>query len=337
MKTFSRMLVLLAAVALFNCKGKDGEPGPAGATGEKGPAGAAGAQGPAGQSFQQARENGFIKGTIKGTRRDGTAFQEPFEYKMAYSGEGFEKANSLTHVLDLYRTEKPFVSDDMWGAYLKVIVNNKGAANQEVKFGNFYLTFMKQLDASTRSLFYFNGSAEFASSQVVLPVSRANNATYKLVGCARPYSNTYRGEIINGKSYTIFETTDGSQVFFASLSTSASKQFEYLIKADGTKVTSDATWNGVTYKYDSTVRGSIFVSASGATLHEVLEIPADAQTITNYTYNAATGDLTFDYSVKIEAFRQENTTFSPVEITGSVKATGLYDGMVSRRSFEQAQ
>ena len=292
MKTFSRMLVLLAAVALFNCKG---------------------------------------------TRRDGTAFEEPFEYKMAYSGEGFVKASSLTHVLELYRTEKPFVSDDMWGAYLKVIVNNKGAANQEVKFSSFYLTFMKQLTAGTRSLFYFNGSAEFEPSRVVLPVSRANNATYKLMGCARPEANTSRSEIIGGKNYIIFETTDGSQVFFASLSTSASRQFEYLIKADGTKVTSDATWNGVTYRYDSMSRGNIFVSASGTSLHEVIEIPADVQTISNFNYNAATGDVTFDYSMKMEALRQENTTFNPVEITGSVKANGLYDGLTGRRSFQPAQ
>jgi hypothetical protein len=336
MKTFSRMLVLLTAVALFNCKGKDGEPGPAGTPGEKGVAGAPGAQGLPGQSFQQARENGFIKGTLKGTRRDGSAFEEPFEYKIAYSSEGFEKANDNTHVLDLYRTEKPFVNEEMWGAYLKVLVNSKGAANQEVKFNSFYLTFMKQLTAGTRNLFYFNGSAEFALSQVVLPVSRVNNATYKLVGCARPGGNTYREATINGKSYFIFKTTEGSEVFFVPLSTGG-RQFEYLIKADGTKVISDAAWNGVTYKHDATVGDNIFVSASGTKLHEVLEIPADAQTISNYTYNAATGELTFDYTVKIEAFREVNTTFNPVEITGSVKATGLYDGMVSRRSVEKAK
>ncbi len=336
MKTFSKMLVLLAAVALFNCKGKDGEPGPAGTTGEQGAAGAAGAQGPAGQSFQQARENGFIKGTIKGTRRDGTAFAEPFEYKIAYAGEGFEKANSLTHVLDLYRTEKPFVNEDIMGAYLKVIVNNKGAANQEVKFNSFYLTFTKQLAANTRSLFYFNASAEFAPSQVVLPVSRANNAAYKLVGCARPNSNTYSDRTISGKRYTVFETTEGSEVFFGPLATGG-KQFEYLLKADGTKVTSDAAWNGVTYKYDSTAGDYIFISAGGTKLHEVVEVPADLQTISNYAYNAATGDLTFDYTLNIEAFRAANTTFNAVEVTGSVKATGLYDGMVSRRRVEPAQ
>ncbi len=327
--------MLLAAAALFSCKGKDGEPGPSGAAGAQGPAGATGVQGPAGQNYQQAYENGFIKGTIKGTRRDGSAFEEPFEYKAAYSSEGFTKQNSLTHWLRLYRSEKPYLNDDLMGAALHVLVDNKGAANQAVKIGGFSLSFIKTVTENTLNMFYFQTEARFGTSQVLLPISRANNATYKLLGHGRRVNNTYLVEYINGKEYYSFRTTEGSLVYFARIT--GGYQFEYLINAAGTKVTDNTAWNGVKYMYDSTAQDNVFVTATGTKLHETVDVPADTQTISNYNYNAVTGELTFDYTVKIEQFREENTSLNPVEINGSVKATGLYDGIVGRRSFELNQ
>ncbi len=105
--------LITGMLVLGSCKGPAGDPGPigpagptgaagtAGATGSTGATGANGEKGEPGTSGAAAFEDGFTKGTIKGTRRDGTPFEEQFEYKIAYEHSGImDNSLKIIRVLD---------------------------------------------------------------------------------------------------------------------------------------------------------------------------------------------------------------------------------------------
>ncbi len=75
MGNFSKWLVLLSAVVLFNCKGEQGDPGPAGPQGEKGETGSQGPIGPQGATGAQGAigPKGTHEASTTATRIDLTA------------------------------------------------------------------------------------------------------------------------------------------------------------------------------------------------------------------------------------------------------------------------
>ncbi len=356
--SYYKVLLLAASVLLSNCKsGGEGDPGPTGAPGEPGVAGVAGPAGPNGTTFEQALENGFIKGTIKGTRRDGTAFEEPFEYKIAHGPEGFYQASTTTHELDIFRTNRMDYSDDgNWpyaGMYIKI--ENKGAANQAINFNWFELYFNKIL--ANRNQFGLKVEANFSSENVYFPISPANNAKYKLMNYGRFTQNengdfdmTYNGgynDEATGKHYNFFTDEDGNRIFFGEIPGAYGlHKYEYYITPAGAKVTPSPIWYNVRfnprvnfpYLTESGIEHAFFTTSSpdntpSAGLSQLIDVPPDTQSITNFNYNPATGELTFDYVIAIEHYRSSNTSQHPVEIKGSVKAS-MYNSIAYRRSFE---
>ncbi|MBT1702583.1 hypothetical protein [Chryseosolibacter indicus] len=95
MNKFSKLikkssLLLMAAgftVAVSSCEGDEGPVGPIGPKGDIGETGAAGAKGEAGETAM--KKAGYFEGTIKGTRQDGTAFEESFKYEYSDDAVNF--------------------------------------------------------------------------------------------------------------------------------------------------------------------------------------------------------------------------------------------------------
>lgn len=328
----SSFFALALTIAVVSCKGPEGEVGP------KGDTGATGAQGITGDSYDKALENGFLKGTIKGTRKDGTAFEEAFEYKLASNAATFENVSSTEHSIYLNRYKN--VSGGNNSATIGLQVTNKDQAGATAKLNGAYFSFTKELPG--KNIFFIGAGPSFVAKDVVLPISKVNNSKYKLVdyGVETDYYSD------NNQSYTIFKDTDGNRIYFAnnyyseyiSGNYTSYRTFSYIINNKGEKSTSSDIWSTVRL-YD----GNKFRTSAGVNLFEIISVPADTQEITNFTYNSATGALAFDYKVIISEYRafdpsyenysKGNTTMHPLEIKGSFSGN-VYNGVVMRKSFE---
>lgn len=324
----STLVVLAAAMSLSSCKDKEVAPKTEPGTEV---------------SFEKSFENGFIKGTIKGKRQDGTAFEEPFEYKIASDQAYFEKVSPTDHVISLWRSMGIARYDNYIN--LDVVVTNKDQAGTTAKIRNAELEFTKAL--SDKNLFYINAGPNFLPTNVTFPISRANNATYKLVN--HGIGVDYTEDSSTGESYYFVKDTDGNTIYFNGSQTydpvagDYYYAFRHIISSTGVKSTTSPVWSNVRM-----IRGEgnnmAFVTKAGADLFEIVEVPADTQEITNYAYNAATGVVTFNYKLSINALRgydsyyysnmePANTTMNALEITGSVSAT-VHNGVVMRRSAQ---
>src|ERR1044072_6939381 len=97
--------MMTASLVLTACSGDDGDPGPKGDTGaegekgDKGDKGDTGAEGEDGtDGIDAAAKAGYFQGTIKGNRRDGTAFEEAFKYEYVFGDEVFPTDEILKHI-----------------------------------------------------------------------------------------------------------------------------------------------------------------------------------------------------------------------------------------------
>jgi hypothetical protein len=320
----STLVVLAAAMSLSSCKDKDKEVAPKTET----------------SSIDKAFENGFVKGTVKGMRKDGTAFEETFEYKVTTDQSYFEKLSGTEHTLRLWRS-KGIAQDDN-NINLNLVVTNKDQAGATAKITGGYFEFSKPL--ADRNLFHLDAGTNFAAQTIVLPVSRANNATYKLVDNGWNLSYHYDSELRQSMYYVA--DTDGNKIYFgySEVYDATTGQyyypFRYVVSSTGVKSTSSPVWSSV--RMIDNERGTrIFATATGTDLSETLQVPGDTQEITNFAYNASTGVVTFDYKLNISEFRgydrsynnvdPANTSMHALEIKGSVSAT-VYNGAVMRKS-----
>jgi hypothetical protein len=330
MKYAAFLLILF----LYSCKGEEGEvgpkgdtgaagaAGPQGATGLQGPAGSQGAQGPqgpAGEGYEKAFENGYIKGLIKGTRRDGTGFEEAFEYKMAMNSEGFiRKGNS--HELTLARFTK---RTDENAVQLTLSVENKDKDNQSFKMLYFKLDLAKIL--ADRSMFIFGTETDFMSKWVLLPMSVSNNQTYRLTDYGlEPEFYTES----QSKAYNVFTTKDGSRLFFNAIGSRGVEPgtFAYAVSKEDVQNMSSQLYGNLIYT------DRMFSTTDHVNLAGQFEERADEYEITSYTYNKTTGIVTFNFKVKVGPF-SKNKSYNNAEITGSVSAS-VFDGQVMREGVE---
>lgn len=325
----STLVVLAAAMSLSSCKDKEEVAPKIEPVSEV--------------SFEKSFENGFIKGTIKGTRQDGTAFSEPFEYKIASDKAYFEKVSPTDHVLSLWRSIGIAKYDNYIN--LDLTVMNKDQAGATAKITSAELEFTKVL--ADKNLFYLNAGPNFLPTNVIFPISRANNATYKLVN--HGVDVKYKYESSTSESYYFTKDTDGNTIHFAGSSVydAITREyyypFKHIMSSTGVKSTTSSVWSNVRMvRTEGSSMG--FATSTGVDLYEIVAVPADTQEITNFAFNATTGVVTFDYKLNINALRgydkyyysnmePANTTMNALEITGSVSAT-VHNGVVMRRSAQ---
>jgi hypothetical protein len=341
--TAGKLVMLVAVLLLGNCKGKDGEIGPAGPagadghTGAAGPQGVQGDQGPEGKSASQGFENGFIKGTIKGIRRDGQLFMENFEFKLADRRENFTEPGQLLssgitrHNLNIYRFNSlEELTREENDAAIQLLIENKGQTSQHISIADFKVDFVKLL--TDQDLFVFQTYANFnPDEETVLPISRSNNIAYGLADYGR--SSRYIYDNAAAHSYIEFIGTNGNKIYFEPQEENDEfYKFAFTINAAGEKTTHADLYQNLLVKANY-LDEFTFYDNSYQDLSETIVVPADAQEISNFEYDAATGMVTFDYKVVVHEFRNENTSRHQVEISGSVRAN-VYNNILMREAAE---
>lgn len=322
----STLMVLAAAMSLSSCKDKEVAPK---------------TDTDVVSGYEKAFENGFVKGTIKGVRKDGTPFEEPFEYKLTSDQAAFEKTSATEHTLRLARF-KTVVGGNNY-VRLNLTVTNRDQAGATAKINGGYLSFSKVL--TDRNVFSLSAGTNFDAEAFTLPMSRANNATYKLVDNGRYYNYSY--DEAAGQNYYTYKDTDGNTIHFSTWSTrdivtgDSYYAFSHIVNSTGVRSTTSSVWSNVRVMFNENGR-RVFMTSAGANLSETLQVPGDTREITNFAYNAATGVITFDYKLNISEFRAydqnynngvsaANTTMHALEIKGSVSAT-VYNSTVMRKS-----
>jgi hypothetical protein len=140
------------------------------------------------------------------------------------------------------------------------------------------------------------------------------------------------------KLYNIFTTKDGSRLFFEAIKNENYSEpveyvFSYMINKEGVKSNTSNTYGKLIYTYADGLPQQIFITDDNTMLADPFyEAPADEYQISNYTYNKATGMVSFDFKVKVGAF-SANKSYNPAEINGSVLAN-VFDGQVMREGAE---
>ena len=135
----SVLAMLIAGLFFISCEGEEGPPGPQGNQGdqgEQGPQGDPGADGADGSTPYVI--DGFIKGTLTGTRRDGTTpINESFDFQAKYDTEGFKDEGGGFYSLSLARSTAEAAENDNFyqGVYMDLIVFDRdGTPNIEVDY-----------------------------------------------------------------------------------------------------------------------------------------------------------------------------------------------------------
>ncbi|HWY12874.1 MAG TPA: hypothetical protein VN026_16180 [Bacteroidia bacterium] len=151
MKTIKTQILaitlLLVAVLFTECK-----------KGETGPAGAAGPQGSQGPVLTLIN-SGNVTGTLTGTRRDGTAFTEPFSYAYYLQGSS-GTLDSLTSSLYVFSMQRS-INDIFSNNSASINVN---AASKTASTGTLNLSFTFEKSLSSTKLFSFSGNTSTATA-----------------------------------------------------------------------------------------------------------------------------------------------------------------------------
>ncbi len=119
--------IVASVLLLTSCK--KGETGPAGTDGTNGVNGVV-----------PTSTDGFIKGNVSGTRKDGTAFNEAFEYKNYFGGSsGTLDSNSVgSYDFSIVRSGGDILSSNR--AMITVNVTSKTAASGNITLNEFMFT-----------------------------------------------------------------------------------------------------------------------------------------------------------------------------------------------------
>ncbi len=141
-KTFATGIV---ACGLLFASCKKGETGPAGADGMNGADGVV-----------PTSTDGFIKGNISGTRQDGTAFSEAFEYQNYWSGpSGILDSNSIaSYNFEITRGGGNIVNTNM--ASITINTTSKTATTGNITINEF--SFSKSLGTNKKFEFMLTSS-----------------------------------------------------------------------------------------------------------------------------------------------------------------------------------
>jgi hypothetical protein len=345
---------LISASLLVACQGDMGDPGPQGdqgLQGEKGDKGDKGDDGEDGENGEDGEDGkdgkgfekkGFFQGTVSGTRRDGTPFNEAFNFEYGPTYEGItQSVYGAPPTFDVFRYEDP--GSDLSSFYARFIVTNKGTANENLIWGatgeysdNGQFTLNKELSPST--LFVLSARPIFEQRTYTLPINTTlNNSTYKFVLNQNGRLYDYFYDQATNSSRLIFKTIEGKTVVFEDPYGNYDQELNYsygnlieVLNANGTTA-SNSPYNQL--RISSTDDGQlIFRNLSGADLSQDIVVPADTYQITNYVRNAETGVVTFNVTYTIGTIGRYNSTTNPLTITAQFNSGGpVYGDIVSRQ------
>lgn len=323
--------VLISVSLLVACQGEEGEPGP---QGEQGLLGEKGDSGEDGVGFEK---KGFFQGTVSGTRRDGTPFNEAFNFEYGPIYEGITQGiNGAPPTFEVYRYNDPTSEGSYF--YTEFNVTNKGTANENLVWDTDYGSFNLVKEISPTTLFVLSARPRFEEINYTSPVSFAlNNEVYKFV--LNQDGNLYYfifDQPTSAYQY-VFKTIDGKTVFYEVTYENYDEEQDYqygnlikVLNADGTSA-SLAPYNQLRISRNNNSQ-IIFRNIAGVDLSQDIEVPADTYQITNYVRNPQTGIVTFNLTYTIGTIGRYNTTTNPLTITAQFNSGGkVYGDIVSRK------
>lgn len=331
--------LLISASMLLGCQGEVGDPGPQGDKGIQGEKGDKGDTGEDGVGFEK---KGFFQGTVSGTRRDGTTFNEAFNFEYGPTYEGITQGiNGAPPTFEVYRHYEPISEQSYFYAVFNVI--NKGTANENLIWGqtgdySYHGQFSLTKEIAPTTLFMLNARPLFEEINYTSPVSFAlNNEVYKFVLNQDGKLYDFIFDQPTSTYQYVFKTIDGKIIFYEVTYENYDEEQDYqygnlikVLNADGTSA-SLAPYNQlrISRKNNGTI---IFRDMSGVDLSEDIEVPADTYEITNYARNTETGIVTFNITYTIGTLGRYNTTTNPLTITAQFNSGGkVYGDIVSRQ------
>jgi hypothetical protein len=355
-RAFRFFLFALLAASLFTaCSGEDGDPGVAGEAGAKGDPGDTGTQGVAGEDA--AARNGYFSGTIRGTRRDGTAFEETFNYEYSF---GDQVIDSYEIPLQRFETAAGAIADAVATAsgqttvpldkgYMKLWLFND--PKDGMTPGNLSLYFTKGLSATQLFKLEAKPYQEDAFYDRVIEISPEYNGIYNFDHNALGqvgYFEYYDEKSENVTAYAF--QTQSSNVYRTYVYSAETGVLDY-VDVDGVQETSGALfdkYSAIKFVYNEELDMHVFVKTSdNSPLYEYVdEVPADVFALTNFTQQS--GVISFDFTLQISKYRGfmgsrsplgpvfvhgQNTTGHDLTITGKFNSGApVYQEAVGRRA-----
>ena len=292
--------VMMAALTLAACSGDDGDPGPKGDTGEQGTKGDTGEEGE-----DAASKTGYFQGTVKGHRKDGTAFEETFKYEYVFGNEIFSGDNIL---LQRFETASGAIADAITEGsshdkgYIKFSASKDG---QVIVPSDFQFFFTKGINATQLFQMSARPYPTDASYNRVIELSVEQNAIYNF-GHGKSGQLSYYTVDLNA------DGTDDANEFSIEGATYNAYTYDMetgdlvAVSVDG-EVMQEGTlfekYNDIRFVYKSDLKRYVFVKASDNTdLYETVgDVPADEFTITNYVNQD--GVISFDFAMTISKYR----------------------------------
>lgn len=334
-KTLLYSFIVLAFVAA--CAGEDGDPGPQGEQGEQGLQGAQGPQGTPG--IGAAYKAGSLEGTVTGTRKDGTAFSETFKYEYTFNNvQAFYEENGQKF-FNASRFGDPTGNGP--SLYLELKQVSEGVF--EPADYSYAIDFDFQKELNNDDIFVIDAQPYFLATEgYVRSLTEEQNDNYNFSSSNIPGGLWYQEATYNGTTaaYQLnsYISNNGQvEVYYSKATGSLLGLYQ---NSTGSYVTSGTLfnlYNKLKFKYNATHNIPLFYdAATNAELFVVFpDVPADQLTITNYSRNATTGVITFDFVIKVSKYlstsARRNSTGHDITITGKFNSGGkVFKNVVAR-------
>jgi hypothetical protein len=323
----------MVGAVLAACTGEDGEPGPQGDPGEKGEKGDQGAQGETG--IGAAYKLGFLEGTVVGSRKDGTAFNEAFKYEYTFENVQMFRQEGDRKFFTASRSQDPTSYSP--NLYMDMEQVSEGVFKPTSQ--SYEMDFQFSKDIGNGSLFLINASPYFASTPAyVTELSAEQNATYAFSTTQNGiyyYQTTYNS--VAAYSFSSYDNGSDLQIYYSQSTGALMGIYDYDTGNTLTSGTVFNLYNKLKFKMNATVGKRVFYDATtDASLHVSFpEVPADTFTVTNYAKDATTGVITFDFEIKISGqgstYSRQNSTGHDLTIKGKFNSGGkVYQNIVNR-------
>ncbi|MBI3520210.1 MAG: hypothetical protein HY062_12760 [Bacteroidetes bacterium] len=156
--------------------------------GDDGPAGNNGANGANGVVAMST--DGFIKGNVSGTRQDGTAFNEAFNYQNYWGGPSgtLDSVTVANYKFSISRGGTDMLGDN--SAMLSVTTTSKNASTGSITLSNF--SFTKSLGTNKKFEFMLNNNATTTITGLIYNASTGlftGNFSFTLTGVQNTTGN----------------------------------------------------------------------------------------------------------------------------------------------------
>lgn len=260
---------------------------------------------------------GYFQGTVNGTMRDGTLFEEPFRFEYAPGTEAI-----FQNVVRLTRTGKP--TKDESALKMNLTFDNGVPVPTDVYGPPVEFQFLKKIASGT--LFVMTATPFFEELPAyTTELSRTENENYHFGTDAPKFTITYHpsyynssgveGESVDAYEFYAYYEENSYTVYYSQEDGSLLG-----IRNDSNVYLEEGAvfdhYNQLIFIKHTATDMRIFFNAAMEPLHEVIPaIPADELEITDFNHDEKTGIMSFGFELNCRA--EANSTGHPLTIVGS--------------------